>query len=105
LQHAVGAASPHAKSAADMMSTTLYVIARFGEVLRLADLEDLGPTLWAGTLRCGAPVLHRDVLGVLDLALRLALDAISFFGWHVPVTSLTLCLHADIGAEPTVVPL
>ena len=45
--------------------------------LRGADLEDLRAADRAGALRGRAAVLHRDLLRVLDLARRFALDAIT----------------------------
>jgi hypothetical protein len=60
----------------------IRINARALKLLRLADLEDLGAALGAGTLSGRAPVLHNDVLGVLDVTLRLALHAVSFFGSH-----------------------
>ena len=42
------------------------------------DLEDLGSAVRANTLGRRPAVLHRDLLGVLDLLLGPALDAIAF---------------------------
>src|SRR2546430_17480081 len=44
---------------------------------RGADLEDLCPADRAGPLSCRTPVLHGDLLRVLDLTRGLALDAIA----------------------------
>ena len=43
-----------------------------------ADAENLGATGWAYTLSGGLPILHGDLLGVLDLALAPALYTIGF---------------------------
>ena len=47
------------------------------ELLPSADLEDLGSADRAGALGRGATILHGDLLGVLDLALGLALHAVA----------------------------
>src|SRR6185503_15018177 len=52
-------------------------IPRAEQELGRADLEDLRAANGAGTLGGGPPVLHRDLLRVLDLARGLALDAIA----------------------------
>src|SRR4029077_13203341 len=44
---------------------------------RLADLEDRGAAGWTGALGRRLAVLHGDRLGVLDVALRLALEAVA----------------------------
>ena len=42
------------------------------------DLEHLGAANRAGTLGCGATILHCDLLCVLHLTLRLTLHAVGF---------------------------
>ena len=60
----------------------LGTIARAIELLASANLEDLGAADRTGALGRWAPVLHGDLLGVLDLALGLALHAVtSSHGW------------------------
>ncbi len=63
------------------------------EMLVGTDLEDLGPARRAQALRCRTAVLHDNRLRVLDLALFLALHAITFFGSH-----LTAHLHLHDGS-------
>ena len=43
-----------------------------------ADAENLGATGWANTLSCRLPILHRNFLGILNLALAPALYTIGF---------------------------
>ena len=70
----------------------------------LADLEDLGAAVRADAFGGRAAVLHRDLLGVLDLLLSPALNAIAFQILPPPsrvATGNSWCQFNPLAASPS----